>query len=99
MPRSPTTVSNPCGIGRRRRALDCLLRRTGHRPVGDVRRDGVVEEHDLLAHECNLPAQIGKPDRAQVLAVEQHAAGARHVEARNQVDERRLATAGGTDER
>ena len=107
MPRSPTTVSKPLRlradeferVRRLGRALDRLARRVRHRAVGDVGGDRVVEQHDLLADERDLPAQIGEADRREILTVEQHAARARRVEARNQVDERGLAAARRPDER
>ena len=82
MPRSPTTVAKPSRlradelerVRRLGRALDRLARRVRHRAVGDVGGDRVVEQHDLLAHQRDLPPQVGEADRREVLAVEQHAA-------------------------
>ena len=107
MPRSPTIVSKPRRlladeierVRRRGGALDRLARRVRHRAVGDVRGDRVVEQHDLLRDERDLPAQVGQPDLGQVAAVEQHPAAGRRVEPGNQVDERRLAAARRPDQR
>ena len=65
----------------------------------DVGGDGVVEEHDVLAHERELAPQRGDVPRRERLAVEQQRAGGRLDEARQQVDERRLARARRADER
>ena len=39
-------------------------------PVGDVGRDGVVEEHHVLGHERDLPAQALERERLELVAVE-----------------------------
>ena len=40
---------------------------------GDVAADRVVEQHDVLAHEAHLPAQVVEPVLAHVVPVEQDA--------------------------
>src|SRR5207253_6113275 len=62
-------------------------------------RHRVVEEHDVLRDERDLLAQAFELEGLQVVAVERDAPGIRMVEARQKVNEARLAAAGGTDER
>jgi hypothetical protein len=64
-------------IRRESRALDLSGRRIRHRAIGNVGGDRVVEEHDLLAHQRDLPPQVGEADRREILSVEQHPPGAR----------------------
>jgi hypothetical protein len=45
-------------VRRRGRALDLLARRVRHRAVGDVRRDGVVEEQHVLRHHRDLARRL-----------------------------------------
>ncbi len=106
IPRSPTTVSKPLRLQsdelQRVRGLGRALDRLSARPpssVRDVRGDRVVEQDDLLAHQRDLAPQVDEADVREVLPVEQHAPFARHVEARDQVDERRLAAARRPDQR
>src|SRR5262249_9198867 len=86
-------------IGRFRRVLYRLARRVRHRSIGDVGGDRIVEQHDLLAHQRDLAAQIGECDAGQVLSVEQYAAVGGRGEARDQVYKRGLAAARGSDQR
>ena len=81
-----------------RRRLD--LGRRGVRPAeGDVLPDRAAEQERLLRHDAHLRAQRPHGDVAQVVAVDQHAALGRVVEARDQLRERRLAGAGLADQR
>src|SRR6185369_8035660 len=61
--------------------------------------DGVVEEDDVLADHRELPAQRFHAPFGKGPAVEEQGAAARLEEARQQIDERRLAAARRTDER
>ena len=70
-----------------------------HHAVGDIGRDAVVEQHDVLAHERDVRAQARERERLEIVAVEQDAPARRPVEARHQVGERGLAAAGGADQR
>ena len=78
---------------------DVLLRRAVHRPVGDVGRHRVVEQHDVLAHQRDVGAQALERERLEIVPVEQHAPAGRAIEARHQVRERRLARPRGADQR
>jgi hypothetical protein len=69
------------------------------RTVRDVVRDGVVEDHNLLADPRDLPAQIVKRIVVERSAVEQHLPAAGLVETRNQTRQRGLAAAGAPDQR
>ncbi|HYL70289.1 MAG TPA: ABC transporter transmembrane domain-containing protein, partial [Candidatus Dormibacteraeota bacterium] len=74
--------------------------RIGHVAAeGDVVADAVVEQHHVLAHHRDLFAQVGEVVVADVTTIDAHAAGADVVEARQQVDERRLAAARASDDR
>jgi hypothetical protein len=72
---------------------DVALGGAVHRAVGDVRVDGIVEQHDLLADERDVAAQAFQRQGLQVVPVEEHAAARGRVEPRQQVDERGLAAA------
>ena len=67
--------------------------------VGDVGRDGIAEEIGFLEDECDLRAQAGEGEVANVDAVDQDAAGAGVVEAGEKIDEGGLAGAGRSDDR
>ena len=66
-PRSPTSVSSPCGscstnsmhVGRTRGRLQLRLVDVGGTEQ-DIVADGVVEQHHFLAHQADLPAQVGQ---------------------------------------
>ena len=77
---------------------DVSLTRSREAPVGDVRGDRVVEQHDILAHQRDVRAQAAELEGCDVHAVEQDLSGIRSVEARQQVGERGLARAGGPDQ-
>src|SRR5437667_4106682 len=77
---------------------DVSLTRSREAPVGDVRGDRVVEQHDILAHQRDVRAQAAELERRDVDAVEQDLSGIRSVEARQQVGERGLARAEGPDQ-
>ncbi len=77
-----------------------LLRRLFHQrvlhvrlAVGNVVAHRVVEENRLLRHLRHLAAQRAQRQVAQVVAVDQDAPRGHIEEARNQVDQRRLARA------
>ena len=57
------------------------------------------EQERLLRHDPHLRAQRAARDVAQVVAVDEHASGGRVVEARDELGHRRLAGAGGADQR
>ena len=67
--------------------------------VADVVGDGVVEQHRLLGDEAELAAQGLLRHLPDVHAVHEDAARSHVVEARDEVDERRLARAGAADDR
>ena len=104
-PRSPTSVSIPSGraatnsvaptVGERR--LDLLQARL-RPPEGDVLADAAGEEEALLGDDPELAPQRPLLDAAQVVAVDQHPALLRVVEAGDQLGEGRLAGAGGADQ-
>ena len=106
-PFSPTAVSKPCGSARMKSsACAAAAARSiasrgvlGHRAVGDVRGDRVVEQQHVLRHQRDLRAQARERQRRDVVAVDEQAARRRLVEARDQVDERRLAAARRADQR
>jgi hypothetical protein len=81
---------------RRRDARGLLdLRRRGlGMAEGDVGRDGVGEEKALLENQADVAAQVVEVELAHVDAVEQHAAGGRVEEARDQAHQHALARAG-----
>ena len=76
----------------------CLLRRVD-RAVGDVVADRRGEQEDVLLHDADRLAQRGERDVADVDAVDRDAAAGDVVEARHQVDDRRLAAARRAHER
>ena len=65
--------------------------------VADVVADGVVEQHGILRHHADGGAQRSLRHIADVLAVDQDAAAADVVEAKQQPRDRRLAGAGRAD--
>ena len=65
---------------------------------GDVVADRAAEQGRLLQHDADLRAQALERHVAHVVAVDQHAPGGDVVEARDQVDDRGLAAAGGAEQ-
>ena len=59
-------------------------------PVADVFVDRIVEEDRLLRHDCDLLAEIGQRDAANIDAVDTDRAEVRIVEPRQEIDEGRL---------
>lgn len=59
--------------------------------VGDVLRDGPVEEDRFLADDAQLRSQIAQRDRRDVAPVHRHGAGNRVVESLQQLDAGRFA--------
>jgi hypothetical protein len=80
-----------------RRRLHLGVRRAGPADA-DVVANGGGEEERLLGHQRHLRVDVGEAEVAEVAAVEQDAAGARVVEAREEVEERALAAPGGPDD-
>ena len=74
-------------------------RRSAHRAVGDIRRNGVIEQRHVLRHQGDLRAQRFQRQRRDVVAVDEQPSRRRLVEAWNQIDERRFAAAGAADQR
>ncbi len=71
----------------------------GRGAVRDVGRDRVVEQDHFLGHDPELRPQVGELELPQIDAVEQDRAGQRIVEARQEIDDRRLPAAGRPDQR
>ena len=86
------------GADRPRGVLD-LLRRGVDAAERDVVADRAAEQERLLGHDPHLRAQRGRRHVAQVVAVDEDAAGGRVVEARDELGQRRLAGAGRADQR
>mmetsp|Transcript_9115 Transcript_9115/g.27077 ORF Transcript_9115/g.27077 Transcript_9115/m.27077 type:complete len:361 (+) Transcript_9115:155-1237(+) len=80
-------------VRRPRRLLDLVLR-GALLAVGNVLRDGALEEHRLLPHQPKVGAEPAQVERADVDTVEGDRAALRVVEALEQRDESRLAAAG-----
>ena len=76
-----------------------LVVRRVRAPEGDVVADRAAEQEALLGDDPELAAQRRLRDRAQVVAVDEHGAVGRVVEARDELGDRRLACAGRADER
>ena len=81
-----------------RGGADLLARRVGP-AEGDVLGDRAAEQKALLRDDAELAAQRRLRDVAQVVAVDEHRAARRVVEARDELGDRRLAGAGRADER
>ena len=62
-------------------------------PVADVLHDGVGEQERVLQHQPQLAAQVGLAHVADIRAVDGDLPLVDLVEARQQVDDRRLARA------
>ncbi len=82
---------------RARRGLDLGQRRVGT-AVRDVVRDRVVEEHGVLRDQADVAAQRPQRHVADVEVVDEDGPVGHVVEARQQVDERRLARAAEADD-
>src|SRR5206468_13004221 len=65
----------------KRCTLNGFARRACHCAIGDISRDPIVEQDDLLPHERNLAAQVVQSQLLDVMAIEQDAASGRFVEA------------------
>jgi len=52
-----------------------------------------IEQHVLLQHGADLPAQLGRVDHRQIDAVDQHPPGLGHKQALGQLGQRALARA------
>ena len=89
---------NSCACAARAAASISSCERAG-RAVGDVARDGVVEQHRLLRHDADLRAQRRERHVADVDAVDEDGPAGHVVEPRNQVDQRRLSRAAQPDDR
>ena len=76
-----------------------LFRARAEAPERNVRSDRVVEQGHLLADDRDGAAQRGERDLAQVLAVDEDAAGRDVEEPRHEVDDGRLARSRAADER
>ncbi len=61
--------------------------------VGDVGRDGVIEEDNMLPDIGDMVSQAGQFDVMGIDTIQKDGARCRIVEARQQVNERRLAAA------
>ena len=66
--------------------------------VGDVFADGVAEKECFLRNEADVAAQGVERELADGAAVDEDGAGLGVVDARDQVDQRRFAGAGGPDD-
>jgi hypothetical protein len=66
-----------------------------HPAVGDVVIQAVVEQHRVLRHDADVLAQAGLGDLADVLAVDEDAAGSDIEEAEQQARQGRFAGAAG----
>ena len=71
--------------------LDDPLHRHAGIGQGYVVADRAVEQDVLLKHHADLPAQPRRIDQGQIGAVDQDAAGLRHVEPLEQLRQRALA--------
>jgi len=67
-------------------------------PIADVVHHRVAEQEGILQHDPDLAAQAVGRHVAHVVAVDQHRAAVHVVEARQQVDDGRLARAGRPDD-
>ena len=67
--------------------------------VADVLRRGAGEDHRLLGHQADAPAQCGGIGLGDIDAVEQEPSLLGIVEAQQQLEDRRLAGARGADQR
>ena len=86
---------NPRQLGRR---LDLFIGRVGT-SVGDVLFERGGEEEDFLLYDRHLPTQRLQRPLADILIIERDPTCAHVVEARNEVDDGRLAAAGQSQQR
>ena len=68
-------------------------------PVGDVVPDRLVEEERVLVHDGDQAPEVGLPDVADVVAVDEHAAPLGIVEADEEIGERGFPRPGGPHDR
>ena len=85
------------GAGAFGRQRDLICSRVRPR-IGDVLADAAVEQGRVLGDRGDGAAQTALRDVGDVLAIDDDAAGLQVVEALDQLDEGRLARAGGTDQ-
>ena len=85
--------------GRAAAAFDFFVRHLASHTVGDVVADGAREQERFLLDDADLAAQVVARVLLEFDAVEQDAPAGVVVEARQQVDQRRLARTGGTHQR
>ena len=104
-PRSPTMVSKPCGNSSNSsanvRGLGSLKQFFGAgigRAKGQVFANGLAEEESLLRNHADIAAQNRQRIIAHRPAIDQQRAFGRFIEARNQIDERGFAAAGGAND-
>ncbi len=81
------------------RSLDLRARAVGEAAIGNIAGDRVVEQHDVLADETDLPAQIREAIAANVESVEQDLTFVDLVEARHQIRDGRFTAARAPDQR
>src|SRR5690606_17685010 len=67
--------------------------------ISDIVVDAIVEQHHILADQRELGSQVSQRHRPHINAVEQYQPLLQFIKARQQVDERGLATARTTDQR
>ena len=84
-------------VSRLRRGGDRLRLGVGE-AESDIRADRIVKQHDILAHQTQLPAQRGAAVLAYVDTIEQHLARRDIIKTRQQTNERALAAAGLADD-
>ncbi|MNC22528.1 hypothetical protein D3C75_705310 [compost metagenome] len=90
-------INKIMGAGNFCSRLDLRLRRLLLAPA-DIILDGAGEQHRFLRNHGNPLPQGSRIHRAHILAVYQHSAGIRIIEAGNQIHQRAFAGAGGTDD-
>ena len=85
-------------VGRARRVDDLGFARTCA-PHGNIFADRAAKQEHILPDIGNLAAQGAARHRCDILAVDDDAAAVRLMEAQQQIEDRGLAAAGGTDKR
>jgi len=85
------------GIGQTRGGLDLGVRRLGAAET-DVVREAQREKEWILRHKPDLPTERALGHRTHIDTVDPHGAARNIVEARHQVDQRRLPGPGRPDE-
>ena len=91
-------VDEALGLGAAHGGVNGLLVRAGQAAIGDVVRQRVVEQRDVLGDQRDLPPQAGEAIAGQGLAVEQDAPAGRFVEARDEAGQGGLAGPGTTNQ-